>query len=228
MNKKLLVITLFALTCLTCCTVASESFLINFGIEYTEESVDIKSLDNYFLNNKEKYPSYIELKNDQPELLNHTKYVKVEPAIAKRNIKVIRFSSKDNGGLDNTTYLRLNNNYYPLGESFGGWGVTEFVYQKVDKHEWLYFLYSCGSGIHRSFVDAIDLSNGIYYSVIGIETMDAFIDYTFEIDEENNIDLYEAEIFHAYDEEGYDLFNIAKKELAIENINTLEHHPIDL
>lgn len=224
-NKFLL--PLFAIVCLTCCDTTFELSFANFGIEYTNESVDTKSLDDYFLSNEEKYPSYKKLKSNQPDLLNHTKYVKSDHVISKRKVQIIRFSSQDNGGMNNMTFLRFNNDYYPLGGSFGGWGVTEFLYQKNNEHSWLYFIFSMGSGIHRSYIDAVDLSKGTYYSIIGIETADAFIDYTFELDEENNIDLYEADIYHEYDKDGFDLFSISKKRLAIDDINNMELHPID-
>ncbi len=224
-NKFLL--PLFAIVCLTCCNTTFESSFTCFGIKYTNERVDTKSLDDYFLSNEEKYPSYKELKKNQPDLLKHTKYVKSDHVISKRKVQIIRFSSQDNGGMDSATFLRLNNNYYPLGGSFGGWGVTEFLYKKDNEHSWLYFIYSMGSGIHRSYVDVVDLSSGTYYSIIGIETADAFIDYTFELDKENNIDLYEADIYHEYDNDGFDLFSINKKRLAIDNINYMELHPVD-
>ena len=209
----------FALLCLTSCVAMNESTLVKFGIEYTDGKIDAESLDDYFLNSN---PSYETLKNNQPDLLNHIKCVK-----SKNKIQIFRFSSRDNGGLNGMTYLHLGNNYYPLGGSFGGWGVTEFVYRSDGNHSLLYYIYSCGSGIHRSYVDAFDLSNEKHYSIVGIETADAFVDYTFEINEESNIDLYQAKIVQSYDDEGFDVFSISKKQLALEKIDSLALVPIE-
>lgn len=214
----------FALLCLTSCVAMNESTFVKFGIEYTDGKIDAESLDDYFLNSN---PSYETLKNNQPDLLNHIKCVKSDYVKSKNKIQIFRFSSRDNGGLNGMTYLHLGNNYYPLGGSFGGWGVTEFVYRSDGNHSLLYYIYSCGSGIHRSYVNAFDLSNEKQYSIVGIETADAFIDYTFEISEDNSIDLYQAEIAHSYDDEGFDMFGISKERLSLEKIDSMPLTPIE-
>ncbi len=54
------------------------------------------------------------------------------------------------------TYLEYNGKIYPMGISFGGYGVTQVAnYKTRDKHL-LYFIFSWGSGIHRSNIWAFD------------------------------------------------------------------------
>jgi len=47
-----------------------------FTVEYTDESIDKESLDTYFLDNEEFFPSYQELKTNVPTILDNVKKMK--------------------------------------------------------------------------------------------------------------------------------------------------------
>ncbi|MBO4668299.1 MAG: hypothetical protein J5666_09300 [Bacilli bacterium] len=55
------------------------------------------------------------------------------------------------------TFLEYNGNIYQIGFSFGGYGVTQFAYYYTVEKTLLYFIFSYGSGIHRTNVWAFDL-----------------------------------------------------------------------
>ena len=55
------------------------------------------------------------------------------------------------------TFLEYNGNIYPIGFSFGGYGVTQFAYYNTPEKTLLYYIFSYGSGIHRTNVWAFDL-----------------------------------------------------------------------
>ena len=56
------------------------------------------------------------------------------------------------------TFLEYNGNIYPIGFSFGGYGVTQFAYYNSPEKTLLYYIFSYGSGIHRTNVWAFDLT----------------------------------------------------------------------
>ena len=60
--------------------------------------------------------------------------------------------------VDCATYLEYNNSIYQIGGFYGGDGVTQLAYYKTSSKHLLFFLYSCGSGIHAYCVGAFDFN----------------------------------------------------------------------
>ena len=204
----------------TSCTLftANKGVTVRFDITYKDEKVDKESLDDYLTNNAS---SYAELKRNKPDILEQIKVIDSSGNDFKNNIKMFRFSTHENGFLDGATFLQANDTYYPLGSSFGGFGVTEFIRRQGDSGFWLYFIYSYGSGIHRTDVRAMNYPKGEFYTIDGLD-LGLSIDYTFEINKEDNtIDLYKADIKTTYDEGHFDHFTITKKSLAFAKIDNM-------
>ena len=55
--------------------------------------------------------------------------------------------------------MEYKNNIYLLGEYFGGHGVTQLAEYKHGQTSLLYYIYSFGSGIHRTQVGAFDFKD---------------------------------------------------------------------
>ena len=223
MKNKILKIAI-SLVCLFCvsCTFysANKDATKRFDIEYNDERIDTQSLDEYFLNNDE-YSSYSELKKNSPDLLKHIKVIESSGDTFKNNFKMFRFSIEENGFLDDATFLYVNQTYYQLGVSFGGFGVTEFIRRQGDAGFWLYFIYSYGSGIHRSGLGIMNFPKGEFYTIDDLD-LGTSIDYTFVInDEDNTIDLYKADIDSYRDNDDFSVFNIKKKNLAFAKIDEM-------
>ena len=189
-------------------------------IEYSDEEVDKNSLNKYFLDNEDVYPSYRELKKNQPYLLDHVRVVESSNFFAN-SFQILRFSQQDNGFLNGETFIYINDNYFHLGGAFGGYGVTEFVRRQGDAGRWLYFIYSYGSGIHRTELRVFDLIHLNLYSISNL-SLTSSKDYTFVLDNsDNTIDLYEASITCVYDDELFDTHIIQNGELVVENIDDM-------
>jgi len=69
------------------------------------------------------------------------------------------------GGLEGGSLILYREKAYPIGASFGGYGVTHYAYGESQGKLLLYFIYSFGSGIHRSLVSAFDFSSCTVKSV---------------------------------------------------------------
>ena len=222
MKKKLFILAFIAFFALTSCDIfdVNRGIPYRYDIEYTEDSVDKESLDEYFSDNEELYPSYQELKSNDPDLLDNVKAINTGGEYKAK--KMLRFSSNRNGFLDGQTFLFEDGSYYPLGISFGGFGMTEFLRIQGNAGHWIYYIYSYGSGIHRTEIRLFSLlNNNVYYLSnldLGFEK-----DFTFDIDEsDNTIDVYEATIHSSYDDSGFESFLITKGTLAFENIGDME------
>lgn len=144
-----------------------------------------------------------------------------------KTVEVLKFSYHDNGGFDGMSLLHYDNDYYPLGASFGGYGLTEFIIRSGNLGQWFYFIGSAGSGIHQTFIGVFNINHKEYYTIDGLE-LEAFKDYTFVIDDDKTIDLYEADINQNYSEEdGFYTYQISKKDLAFANIDDLTKSKIN-
>ena len=220
MKKNFIIVLLIGSVCVLSCN-NNEKTIKRYDIEYSNEIVNIQSLDAYFLNNEDLYPTYKELKNNQLNLLSNVKEVKTDI----NNLKMLRFSNTNNGFLDSETFIYKDNNYYSIGQAFGGYGVSEFVNIKENKSNYLYFIYSFGSGIHRTYINAFDLNKNEMYQLSNLE-LNANCDYTFVIDEnDNSLDLYKATINNKNDGD-YDNLSISKGSLFIENIDKINKEEI--
>lgn len=219
MKRNLIIVLLIGSVCISSCN--NRKIIKRYDIEYSNEIVNIESLDAYFLDNEELYPTYKELKKNQINLLSNLKEVKTDID----SFKMLRFSNTNNGFLDSATFIYKDNNYYSIGSAFGGHGVSEFVNIKNNKSNFLYFIYSFGSGIHRTYINAFDLNKNEMYQLLSLN-LNTNCDYTFVIDEsDNSLDLYKATINNKNDE-GYDNFSITKESLFIENIEKINKEKI--
>lgn len=199
-------------------------------IEYSDTKVDIDGLDNYLSDNI-NYPSYAELKNNQPNLLNNVKKINDEYEYdgkiydKEMSLEFYRFSSYGNGFLNNETFLRYDNGkveYYQLGTAFGGYGVTDIIVNRGDRGHWIFFIYSYGSGIHRTGLYVFDMIDHKICIIKDLK-LEENIDYAFEYDsKKNQIDLYEATITSSYDENGFVTYEITKTNLYKEAIDELK------
>ena len=137
-----------------------------FDIQYSNEEINKESFDNYFKSNKDLYPSYETLKENNPNILDNIKQI----SLSNFKFKMFRFSNDSmNGFLEGKTFIYNNGSYFNLGIAFGGYGVTEFVVSQENGESWLYFLYSYGSGIHRTEIGLFNLiafrnANRLFFS----------------------------------------------------------------
>ncbi len=76
-----------------------------------------------------------------------------------------RFNIDSIGSLEGESFLVYQNKAYQLGGAFGGYGVTHYAYDSTEDKPLLYFIYSYGSGAHRSLVNAFDFSSSSIKSV---------------------------------------------------------------
>ncbi len=214
MKNNLIISLLIGSVCISSCN--NRKIIKRYNIEYINELVNVESLDAYFLDNEDLYPSYQELKKNQTSLLSNVKEVKTDID----SLKMFRFSNTNNGFLDSETFIYKDNNYYNIGLAFGGYGVSEFANIKDNKSDILYFIYSFGSGIHRTCINAFDLNENEMYQIVNLN-LNINCDYTFVIDEkDNSLDLYNATINNKSDGK-YDNFSISKGNLFIENIDKM-------
>lgn len=207
---------------LTACTLfyTNKGTTERYLIEYADGEIDKESLDAFFLSKEENYPSYSTLKANTPTLLDNVKMLKSSESFI-HNLELFRFSSNGNGFLDGETFIHDNNNYYQLGGAFGGYGLTEFVRRQGNGGHWLYFIYSFGSGIHRTQIGIFDLLHNGLYSINNL-VLEPGKNFTFMLDEsDNSIDLYEAAIVPIHNDDGYDTYSITNGELAFENIDDM-------
>ena len=202
---------------LTSCFAGNKGINKRYEVIFSNEEVDKDSLDSYFLNNEEFYPNYQTLKENQPDLLNRVKKIKEDFG----TIEILKFSFIDNGFLDGMSFIHYENNYYPLGLSFGGYGLTEFVIRSGNLGAWLYFIYSSGSGIHRTHLGIFNIYYQQFYAVdnLKLETMK---DYTLFVNKNDSIDLYEADIYqNNVDNDSFYTYSIFKKDLVYKNIDDM-------
>lgn len=182
--------------------------LVISDVKITDKAVDKQALDNYFLSNESLYPAYSVLKSNCPNLLDNAKVLKSD---LNKNSQLIKFSFDNNGFLDGATFLHIDDTYYQLGVSFGGYGVTQFAHYKNENSDLLYFIYSFGSGIHRSHVGVFDLNSKSIGEVdlnLGLSQPEK--DFTFVEGEDNSFNLNYA-LIH-FNDDGYTYF-IKEKEL---------------
>lgn len=79
----------------------------------------------------------------------------------KYGLCIFKFDGDGGGTIYGEGFLLYENEIYPLGISFGGWGLTSFAVADTDHNgsNELYFTYSWGSGIHRSELGYFDMQS---------------------------------------------------------------------
>lgn len=90
------------------------------------------------------------------------------------------------------SFLLYEEDVYPLGTWFGGYGVTSFAISDMneDGDPELYFTYSWGSGIHRSQVGYFDTAAK---ELVSFEFADIGNDSLLKFDENNRLCVYRAD-----------------------------------
>lgn len=215
----------------TSCFRANKGIAEHHDIVYTEEAFDKEALDKYFLENSEFYPSYQTLKGNCPDLLDRVKCIESAGGFYASGLSMFRFSTHENGFLGGETFLLDKcydgDYYFHLGQAFGGYGVTDFVRRQGNAGFWIFFLYSFGSGIHQTRVGAYEIGRHRLYSFDTINLEDNK-DFTLVVDEQRNIDVYEATINAQYDENYFATFTITKNKLVVDNIDDYKKTEVQL
>lgn len=222
MNKLPITICLFISFLLTSCLKDNGEIFQRYDVVYADEKVNEDSLDFYFSENKEKYPSYEESKKNDPNLLDGVKYIKTN----LKTMKVLKFNDNPIGFLSGTSFLCFDYNYYYLSSGFGGYGLTEFVIKKNSSETWMYFITSSGSGIHRSYVEAFRIDTKESYSIEGLE-LESFKDYTFVTNIDGTFDLFEADIEVSRFENDFETYKIQKTKFAFGDIHGMSKKKIE-
>jgi hypothetical protein len=126
-----------------------------FPMKQTASAVNQQIIDN-FLTNNENYSNYEEIQKNVPDILSYL--VNITPDTLKEICSIYRFSYEPGTSLSGETFLIYENRVYPLGCAVGGYGITEFAYTSNNGNNTLYFIYSWGSGIHRSHIGAFNFN----------------------------------------------------------------------
>lgn len=220
MKNKHLAFLVATILSLSSCFGSNKGGTVKYSIEYNNETINKVALDNYFLTHEEEYPSYKRLKENVPNILDRTRTINISEGFTNK-MQAIRFSNSENGFLTGETFLLHNGQYFDLGGAWGGYGVTEFIRRQGDKGHWLYFIFSNGSGIHRTNVGVYNMLKSELYTISSLE-LEINKDYTFKISENNTIDIYEATIDCYYDNDMFPHYSITENELVIEAIDELQ------
>lgn len=183
-----------------------------YGITANDSYVDKERFDNYFMSNTNLYPSYSVLKSNAPDLLNNVTEINSD---LENEGKILRFSAEPRSGfLNGMTFLYYDDFYYALGGSFGGYGVTQFAHYKNKTEDLLYYIYSCGSGIHRTQIGVFNFNtkeNGFVDLDLELQ-----LDYAFTYGDMNSINLNYANI-NWKSNDGYSYY-INEKDLLYKNV----------
>ena len=142
----------FLVLALSGCTNAKDGYTI-LPMEKADGKVYQTVIDT-FLTDNEDYSNYEVIKKNRPDILSHL--VNITPEALKRKCSIYRFTYESFTGLAGETFLIYGGEVYPIGCALGGYGITEFAYMNKNGKDVLYFIYSFGSGIHRSHIGAFD------------------------------------------------------------------------
>lgn len=171
MKKILTVLLIIVLACnLFGCEISKE-YKTAF-VTPTNNKVDTELLDIIFSNTFERYNG---IKNNVPSLPLYI--MDITPDFLKEKCSIYKFNSKS-AGLQWETFILIDNELYGIGCAVGGYGVTEFAY--ASKSEKLYFIYSWGSGTHRSLLGVFDFKTRETYNFC-VDTIAWMHDMTFDL-----------------------------------------------
>ncbi len=216
MNLKkilLILVSFISFSLFTSCGINQHIFSI-FDVEVNSNNVQKDKLDSYLSNNY----SYNNLKINSPDILDNAK--NITPSKIESFCQIYKFS--DCAGIVGLeTYLLYNDQFYKLGEGFGGYGVTEFAYIDSPDSKKLYYIYSCGSGIHRSNVGCFNFINETNY-IVDIE-VELQIDIQFALSSNGtSLDIYSSDL--KYNQDRFTMKK-NKKDFLYTNIETYELIP---
>ena len=139
---------LLLLLCMPGCSGTKGPYSI-LPMEPVDGEVDAGIIDQFLTDNAD-YSFYGELKKNAPEL--YSELIDITPKEIKDKCSIYKFTYGRCGGLTGCAFLVYDNEVYPLGTAVGGWGVTEFAYINQNGQNMLYYIYSWGSGMHRSHI----------------------------------------------------------------------------
>ena len=136
-----------------------------FRVFAPEQNTAVGSSESIDASLSEAIPLYQTIKTNYPGVLSQL--YDVTPSFLKGVCQLCRFSEgcESLGGLEGGSLILYREKAYPIGASFGGYGVTHYAYGESHGKLLLYFIYSFGSGIHRSLVSAFDFSSCTVKSV---------------------------------------------------------------
>mgnify|MGYP003291503748 CR=1 FL=1 len=123
-------------------------------MEENTDPVDVQIIDRFLASNAYGFGYYETLKQNVPDILSYLR--NVTPDLLKDQCSIYRFSYDTHTGLNGETFLIYEDEVFVLGKAVGCHGVTEFAYIEQESGEKLYFIYSFGSGLHRSHIGAFD------------------------------------------------------------------------
>lgn len=208
--KKIIYLVLFIVLCVSLTGCNTSRYTI-YEMKINNDVVDKDLMHEYLLRNDDF--SYEAILENTPDLMD--RLYNVTPKELKNKCSIYRFSYENCGGLGGETFLVYDDEVYLLGAAFGGYGVTEFAYRNTQEENKLYYIYSSGSGIHRSGVGAFDFKTKTMSLFTGNPT--------------NNIDelpFAGAEDISFYiSDEGY--LGICKAEISWKSNDTFEVYIID-
>ena len=147
MKKTLILFCLIFIVCLFGCSNSNYNI---YEMKINNDPVDEKIMNDY-LSSDDFYETLLE---NTPDIMTYL--YNVTPKALKKKCDIYRFSYNECGKLGGETFLVYENQVYQLGTAFGGYGVTEFAYIDTKNQNILYFIFSSGSGIHRSAIGAFD------------------------------------------------------------------------
>lgn len=123
-------------------------------MKQNSDPVDVQIIDQFLSTCSHASGHYETMKQNVPDILTYLR--DVTPDFLKDKCSIYRFPYAAPTGLSGDTFLVYDGEVFVLGEAVGCHGVTEFAYIEQESGETLYFIYSFGSGLHRSHIGAFD------------------------------------------------------------------------
>ena len=155
-------------------------------VEEVNFIVDTLTIETYL---KRYHSNYYDIRRNIPNILDTL--VNVTPEPLKRICSIYKFPVAIGTSLGGVTLMIYNCKVYELGDAYGGFGVTEFAYKKTGEENILYYIYSFGSGIHRSHIGSFNFKT--YEQTVSEPIYDDIAFYIAEDSE--NLGICSAEIW---------------------------------
>ena len=205
---------------LTGCHEANQAYAV-LPMKRTDGAVNKQIIDG-FLTDNDDYSNYEAIKKNKPDILSHL--VNITPEVLREKCSIYRFSYESDTSLAGETFLIYDDAVYPLGCALGGYGITEFAYSSDNGNDILYFIYSWGSGIHRSHIGLFDFESKEIFDYGGFIFLDQ--DIAFYLSEDGKtLGICQAQICWT----DWDIIEmtIDKGECLCDDISTFDFSAID-
>lgn len=131
--------------------VSANKYYAILSTEKVNNRVFPELINDYLIFN---HKNYSVICRNVPNILGFL--INITPKPLNKICSIYKFPLTTHTGLDGTTFLVYNGCVYELGISLGGFGVTEFAYKETESENILYYIYSWGSGIHRSHIGSFN------------------------------------------------------------------------